>query len=160
MNTASGNLPEEFEVLIDKTYMFKVECNNDYNSKFDQSFRVKKVCMDEKVIESFSDFEVKSLITNEISSNTIAENTASGNLPEEFEVLIDKTYMFKVECNNDYNSKFDQSFRVKKVCMDEKVIESFSDFEVKSLITNEISSNTIAEDLLIKFIEESNDVIL
>ncbi|QCE03887.1 replication factor A1 [Vigna unguiculata] len=86
------------------------------------------------------------------------KNTAYGNLPKEFKVLIDKTYMFKVECKNDYNSKFDQSFRVKKVCMDEKVIESFSDFEVKSLITNEISSDTIVEDLLIKFTEESNDV--
>ncbi|QCD92785.1 replication factor A1 [Vigna unguiculata] len=100
------------------------------------------------------------------------KNTASGNLPKEFEVLIDKTYLFKFECKNDYNSKFDQSFRVKKICMDEKVIESFSDFEVKSLdlyfaneeesklkqITNEISSDPIAEDLLIKFTEESNDV--
>ncbi|QCD87070.1 Nucleic acid-binding [Vigna unguiculata] len=60
-NTVVGNLPKEFEVLIDKTYMFKVECKNDYNSKFDQSFRVKKVCMDEKVIKSFSDVEVKFL---------------------------------------------------------------------------------------------------
>ncbi|QCD86309.1 Replication factor A [Vigna unguiculata] len=100
------------------------------------------------------------------------KNTAAGNLPKEFEVLINKTYLFKVECKNDYNSKFEQSFRVKKVCMDEKIIESFSDVEVKSLdvysgneeesklkqITNEMASNTIAEDLLIKFIEESNDV--
>jgi len=54
-------LPKEFEVLIDKTYLFKVECKNDY-SKFEQSFRVKKVCMDEKVIESFSDVEIKSLV--------------------------------------------------------------------------------------------------
>ncbi|QCD86481.1 Nucleic acid-binding [Vigna unguiculata] len=150
-NIVVGNLPKEFEVLIGKTYLFKVECENDYNSKFDQSFRVKKVCMDEKVIESFSDVEVKS---------------------KEFEVLIDKTYMFKVECENDYNSKFDQSFRVKKVCMDEKVIESFSDVEVKSSdvysgneeeskfkqITNEMSSDNIAEDLLIKFTEEPKDV--
>ena len=42
--------------------------------------------------------------------------------------------MFKVECKNDYNSKFEQSFRVKKVCMDEKVIEIFSDVEIKSLV--------------------------
>jgi len=55
-------LPKEFEVLIDKTHLFKVECKNDYNSKFEQSFRVKKVCMDEKVIESFTDVEVKSLV--------------------------------------------------------------------------------------------------
>ncbi|XP_027932691.1 uncharacterized protein LOC114188287 [Vigna unguiculata] len=74
------------------------------------------------------------------------KNTAAGDLPKEFEVLIDKTYLFKVECKNDYNSKFEQSFRVKKVCMDEKVIESFSDVEIKSL------------DLLIKFTKESNDV--
>jgi len=56
-------LPKKFEVLIDKTYLFKVECKNDYNSKFEQSFRVKKVCMDEKVIESFSDVEIKSLVS-------------------------------------------------------------------------------------------------
>jgi len=58
-------LPKEFEVLIDKTYLFKFECKNDYNSKFDQSFRVNKICMDEKVIESFSDFEVKSLVRSD-----------------------------------------------------------------------------------------------
>ncbi|QCD96042.1 Nucleic acid-binding [Vigna unguiculata] len=99
------------------------------------------------------------------------KNTAAGDLPKEFEVLIDKTYLFKVECKNDYNSKF-ESFRVKKVCMDEKVIESFSDVEIKSLDlysaneeesklneqTNQISSDSIAEDLLIKFTEESNDL--
>ncbi|QCD83645.1 hypothetical protein DEO72_LG2g3991 [Vigna unguiculata] len=61
------------------------------------------------------------------------ENTAAGNLSKEFEVLIDKTYLFKVECKNDYNSKFEQSFRVKKVCMDEEIIESFSGVEVKFL---------------------------
>jgi len=55
-------LPKEFAVLINKTYLFKVECKNDYNSKFEQSFRVKKVCMDEKVIESFTNVEVKSLV--------------------------------------------------------------------------------------------------
>ncbi|QCD87498.1 replication factor A1 [Vigna unguiculata] len=100
------------------------------------------------------------------------KNTAAGDLPKEFEVLIDKTYLFKVECKNDYNTKFEQSFRVKKVCMDEKVIESFSDVEIKSLDlysaneeetklnerTNQISSDSIAEDLLIKFTEESNDL--
>jgi len=46
--------------------------------------------------------------------------------------------MFKVECKNDYNSKFDQSFRVKKVCMDEKVIKSFSDVEVKFLVRSDL----------------------
>ena len=55
-------MPKQFEVLIDKTYLFKVECKNNYNGKFEQSFRVKKVCMDEKVIESFTDVEVKSLV--------------------------------------------------------------------------------------------------
>jgi len=49
-------------VLIDKTYLFKVECKNDYNRKFEQLFKVKKVCIDEKVIESFTDVEVKSLV--------------------------------------------------------------------------------------------------
>ncbi|XP_027911542.1 uncharacterized protein LOC114170253 [Vigna unguiculata] len=93
--------------------------------------------------------------------------TTAGNLPKEFEVLIDKTYLFKVECKNDYNSKFEQSFRVKKVCMDEKIIESFSDLDVYSRneeesklkqIINEMALDTIAENLLIKFTEESNDV--
>jgi len=59
-------LPKEFEVLIDKTHLFKVECKNDYNSKFEQSFRVKKVCTDEKIIESFSDVEVKSLVRSDL----------------------------------------------------------------------------------------------
>ncbi|QCE10587.1 hypothetical protein DEO72_LG10g1817 [Vigna unguiculata] len=100
------------------------------------------------------------------------KNTVVRDLPKEFEVLIDKTYLFKVECKNDYNSKFEQSFSVKKVCMDEKVIECFFDVEIKSLDlysaneqeskvnerTNQIAYDSIAEDLLIKFTEESNDV--
>ncbi|QCE15807.1 Nucleic acid-binding [Vigna unguiculata] len=87
------------------------------------------------------------------------KNTAAGDLPKEFEVLIDKTYLFKLECKNDYNTKFEQSFRVKKVCMDEKDLYSANEEETKlNEPTNQISSDSIAEDLLIKFTEESNDL--
>ncbi|QCD82888.1 hypothetical protein DEO72_LG2g3230 [Vigna unguiculata] len=57
----AGKLLKEFEVLIEKTYLFKVKCQNDYTNRFDQSFRVKKVCMDEKIVESFINVELESV---------------------------------------------------------------------------------------------------
>lgn len=39
--------------MIDKTFLFKIEVNNSSNSKFEPSYRVKKICSDEDVIAQF-----------------------------------------------------------------------------------------------------------
>ncbi|KAL6526977.1 hypothetical protein OROGR_016067 [Orobanche gracilis] len=47
------HVPPEVLALIDKTFLFKIEVNNSSNSKFEPSYRVKKVCSDEYVITQF-----------------------------------------------------------------------------------------------------------
>ncbi|KAL6534867.1 hypothetical protein OROGR_013542 [Orobanche gracilis] len=46
-------VPPEVLALIDKTFLFKIEVNNSSNSKFEPSYRVKKICSDEDVITQF-----------------------------------------------------------------------------------------------------------
>ncbi|QCD89064.1 hypothetical protein DEO72_LG4g2 [Vigna unguiculata] len=122
--------------------------------------------------EDLPRFKLRLCVIDATDSTTfvIFDRDASAMLKKSCSDILD--LQDKLSARNDYNSKFEKSFRVKKVCMDEKIIESFSDVEVKSLdvysgneeesklkqITNEMTSDTIAEDLLIKFTEESNDV--
>jgi len=59
---ASGNLPKEFDQLVDKSLLFKVESRNDHTFKLEQSFRVKKVCVDDDIIQKFNDSSMKSVV--------------------------------------------------------------------------------------------------
>jgi len=59
---ASGNLPKEFDQLVDKSLLFKVESRNDQSFKLKQSFRVKKVCVDDDIIQKFNDSLMKSVV--------------------------------------------------------------------------------------------------
>ncbi|QCE04120.1 Replication factor A [Vigna unguiculata] len=92
-----------------------------------------------------------------------------GNFPKEFEELVNKSLLFKVESRNDQTFKLEQSFRVKKVCLDDDIIEKFNDSSLKSVdvyagngefsrekqrVVNE-STVDIAEDLLVRFTKET-----
>ncbi|QCE11278.1 hypothetical protein DEO72_LG10g2511 [Vigna unguiculata] len=94
---------------------------------------------------------------------------ASGNLPKEFDQLVDKSLLFKVESRNDQSFKLKQSFRVKKVCVDDDIIQKFNDSLMKSVgvyvgngefnrekqrVVNE-STIDIVEDLLVRFTKET-----
>jgi len=54
-------LPKEFAQLVDKSLLFKVESRNDQSFKVEQSFRVKKVCVESSMIQ-FNDSSMKSLV--------------------------------------------------------------------------------------------------
>jgi hypothetical protein len=41
--------------LVDKTRLFKVEAKPSHNPKFEQSFRVRKICTDDAIIKQFTD---------------------------------------------------------------------------------------------------------
>jgi hypothetical protein len=41
--------------LVDKTWLFKVEAKPSHNPKFEQSFRVRKICTDDAIIKQFTD---------------------------------------------------------------------------------------------------------
>ncbi|XP_027912743.1 uncharacterized protein LOC114172485 [Vigna unguiculata] len=92
-----------------------------------------------------------------------------GNLPKQFDELVDRSLLFKVESRNDQNFKLEQSFRVKKICVDDDIIEKFNDSSLKSVdvyagngefsreemhIVNESTVN-ISEDLLVRFTKET-----
>jgi len=46
-------LPKEFEDLLKKTVLFKVQSRNQDNFRFEQSFRVKKLCTDQLIIHKY-----------------------------------------------------------------------------------------------------------
>jgi hypothetical protein len=41
--------------LVDKTWLFKVKAKPSHNPKFEQSFRVRKICTDDAIIKQFTD---------------------------------------------------------------------------------------------------------
>jgi len=43
----------ELASLIGKTYLFKVETKADFSPRFEQSFRVRKICLDPAIIKEF-----------------------------------------------------------------------------------------------------------
>ena len=47
---------------MDKSLLFKVKSRNDQTFKIEQSFRVKKVCFDDGIIDEFNDSSMKSLV--------------------------------------------------------------------------------------------------
>ncbi|KAL6507514.1 hypothetical protein OROGR_023709 [Orobanche gracilis] len=67
---------------------------------------------------------------------SVTKDPADYPAPPEVLALIDKTFLFKIEVNNSSNSKFEPSYRVKKVCSDEDVITQF-----KSTLTLPDGSN-------------------
>ncbi|XP_068477222.1 uncharacterized protein [Phaseolus vulgaris] len=60
-NDDSGVLPKNFDLLIDKAVLFKVGCVKDQSLRFDQSFRVKKVCIDDSTIQRFCEGRVENV---------------------------------------------------------------------------------------------------
>jgi len=47
---------------MDKSLLWKVESRNDHSFQVEQSFRVKKVCVDDDIIQKFNDFSIKSMV--------------------------------------------------------------------------------------------------
>jgi len=66
---AYGNFPKEFDQLIDKSLLLKVESRNDQTFKLEQSFRVKKVCVDDDIIQKFNDSSMKSVVKSNFKYN-------------------------------------------------------------------------------------------
>jgi hypothetical protein len=49
----AGGLPPQIGGMVDKTWLFKVETKPSFNPRFEQSFRVRKICTDESIIDQF-----------------------------------------------------------------------------------------------------------
>ncbi|XP_027932008.1 uncharacterized protein LOC114187830 [Vigna unguiculata] len=104
-------------------------------------------------------------------ATTLLKKTCADMLDthDKFDELVDRSLLFKVESRNDQNFKLEQSFRVKKICVDDDIIEKFNDSSLKSVdvyagngefsrekmnIVNESTVN-ISEDLLVRFTKET-----
>jgi hypothetical protein len=48
-------VPPKIENLVGKTWLFKVEAKPSHNPKFEQSFRVRKICTDDAISKQFTD---------------------------------------------------------------------------------------------------------
>jgi hypothetical protein len=59
------------------------------------------------------------------NSSFLTQNAAPGVLPAEISALVKSTYLFKVECKADTSPRFEQSFRVRKICTDGVIINQF-----------------------------------
>ncbi|CAJ2640094.1 unnamed protein product [Trifolium pratense] len=50
-----GGVPSQLTSLIDKTWLFKVETKPSNNPRFEQTFKVRKICTDANIIKQFKD---------------------------------------------------------------------------------------------------------
>ncbi|XP_068480801.1 replication factor A protein 1-like [Phaseolus vulgaris] len=114
--------------------------------------------------------EANSLL-NKSCAEILETHDKNGNLPKEFADILEKKVLFKVDSKTDTGFRFEQTFRVKKICMDEDIIERFisgnnSSLELYDqdgkkgkgkLALNDASCENITEDLLNKFGSECNE---
>jgi len=63
----------EFAQLVDKSLLFKVKSRNDQSFKLEQSFRVKKVYVDDNIIQKFNDYCMKSVVRSIFKKKLIYE---------------------------------------------------------------------------------------
>ncbi|XP_027905828.1 uncharacterized protein LOC114165385 [Vigna unguiculata] len=153
--------------------MFFCEKCNKHVIKFFPRYRIKIRVIDSSDSTTFVlfDRDATTLFKKTCADmlDTHDKMNASGNLPKEFDELVDKSLLFKVESRNDQNFKLEQSFKVKKICVDDDIIQKFNDSSMKSVdiyagngefsrgkmrVVNE-SIVDIAEDLLVRFTKET-----
>jgi len=48
---------------LDKSFLFKVDSRNDQGIRLEQSFRVKKVCFENQIIQTFIEGRSKSIVS-------------------------------------------------------------------------------------------------
>jgi endo-beta-N-acetylglucosaminidase D len=80
-------------------------------------------------------------------------------VPTEIENLVDKTWLFKVEAKPSHNPKFEQSFRVRKICTDDAIIKQFTEkWEHEEAVLSK--NNNVSVYLIIFFIPTSQALIV
>ena len=54
-NSEDSAIPKDILDLVDKTFIFKLEIKIDRNAKYDRSYRVKKLCTNDAIVERFKE---------------------------------------------------------------------------------------------------------
>ncbi|PNX95543.1 replication factor-A carboxy-terminal domain protein [Trifolium pratense] len=118
-------------VVPDSKMWYCEKCNR-HVSKVVPRFCVKVRVMDDTDSAIFVIFDKEaSSIFNMTCADMIqnGENDVGERIvpPQIDETLIDQTWLFKVEAKPFQNPRFEQSFRVRKICTDESIIKEFKD---------------------------------
>lgn len=115
-------------VYADSGLWFCEKCNR-HVKNVTQRFSIKVRVMDDTDSATFVIFDCDATM---LFNKTCAEvleahdvNAAHGVLPAEISALVNSTYLFKVECKADTSPRFEQSFRVRKICTDGVIINQF-----------------------------------
>ncbi|KAL6521833.1 hypothetical protein OROGR_018402 [Orobanche gracilis] len=88
-------------------------------------YRLQVRVIDDKDSASLVIFDHEATLLLGKSCVDLVEGNDEGTLPAEIISLFDKTFLFKIEVNNSPTSKFEPSFRVKRICTDNDVINQF-----------------------------------
>ncbi|ESW33865.1 hypothetical protein PHAVU_001G105000 [Phaseolus vulgaris] len=151
------------KVVYPDSKMFFCEKCNKHVIKVQQRYKLKVRVIDKTDSTTFIlfDRDATTLINKSCAElfESHDKNGDSGVLPKEFDLLIDKVVLFKVGCVKDQSLRFDQSFRVKKVCIDDTTIQRFCDGRVENVdLFNKFSNEVV--DLQSKTVGLGSDNLL
>ncbi|KAL5073869.1 hypothetical protein RYX36_012853 [Vicia faba] len=74
-----GIVPKVIGGFVDQTFLFKIDVKSNVNSGFEQSFRVKKVCVDQHIITKFKSVAKTSIgVDDSLSNNQVQSELANG----------------------------------------------------------------------------------
>ncbi|XP_068466545.1 uncharacterized protein [Phaseolus vulgaris] len=125
------------KVVYPDSKMFFCEKCNKHVIKVQHRYKLKLRVIDETDSTTFVlfDRDATTLINKSCAESFEShdKNGDSGVLPKDFDLLIDKVVLFKVGCVKDQSLRFDQSFCVKKVCIDDSTIQRFCEGRVENV---------------------------
>ncbi|MCH85099.1 ATP-dependent DNA helicase PIF1 [Trifolium medium] len=163
-NGGVGSVPPQIARLVDKTWLFKVETKPSTNPRFEQTFRVRKICTDHAIITLFKDKWDKeeaaiSKINNEVgslstllekgkdvlvcsSTNILSEDlqslTGSSSKDKGKEIVCDSTH---VALTQDLMNKFSSTV----VNLDDDSVDTFDCIKNPKIQKSLISSKDLHE---------------
>ncbi|MCH86666.1 replication protein A 70 kDa dna-binding subunit, partial [Trifolium medium] len=120
------------KAVIPDSRMFYCEKCNKHVQRVVPRFCVKVRVMDHTDSANFVIFDKEASLIFNMSCAHMLQNgdptVVEGLVPPQIDdTLVNKTWLFKVEAKPSQNPRFEQSFRVRKICTDGAIIKQFKD---------------------------------
>ncbi|WJX57621.1 hypothetical protein P8452_43161 [Trifolium repens] len=113
-------LKDATNAVIPDSRMFYCEKCNKHVSRVFPMFCIKVRLMDHTDSGTFVKFDRDASVLFNMSCVA-----GAGGLPPQIADMVEKTWLFKVETKPSFNPRFEQSFRVRKICTEEAIINKF-----------------------------------
>ncbi|GAU46750.1 hypothetical protein TSUD_402760 [Trifolium subterraneum] len=148
--------------VIPDSNMFYCEKCNKHVMKVFPRYCLKVRVMDHTDHASFVIFDKDASSLFNMSCADMLEHTQTiggvGSVPPQIARLVDNTWLFKVETKPSTNPRFEQTFRIRKICTDHAIIKQFKDKWDReeaafSKINNEVGS-------LSTLLEKGKDILV